>query len=103
MSYPPPEVVKKWLKGKGELPVTEDRYIAERAADWELEGCCGYLARCAAWEPEDIQEMRDFRRPKPPSIKEAALSALKHVEEGWRPVPADCDVIRRALEMLPDA
>jgi hypothetical protein len=37
----------------------------------------------------------------PPSLKAQALEALKHAEEGWRPVPDDCALIRRALESLP--
>ena len=45
--------------------------------------------------------LRAARRPKPQSLKEEALEALKHAEEGWRPVPADCEIIRRALESLP--
>ena len=45
-------------------------------------------------------DLWSVRRPKPPSLKEQALKALQHAEEGWRPVPADCDLIRRALERL---
>lgn len=41
------------------------------------------------------------KRPLPSSLKEQALEALKHAEEGWRPVPSDCEIIRRALESLP--
>ena len=51
-------------------------------------------ARAALTEPEP--------EPEGPSLKEQALEALKHTEEGWRPVPADCAIIRRALESLPD-
>ena len=108
---PPPELAKQWLGEyfgctvSGELSDSE-RYLATQAARWgadqELEACCEYLTRCAAWEPEDIQEMLDLRRPKPPSLKEQALKALEHAEKGWRPVPADCDIIRRALEQLDD-
>jgi hypothetical protein len=64
-------------------------FVAIEAARWgadqELEACCEYLTRCAAWEPwepEDIQEMRDLRRPKPPSLKQQALEAL-----GPEPMP----------------
>ena len=56
-------------------------------------------ARAALAEPEP-EELT--RRSKPTSLKEQALEALKHAEEGWRPVPADCEIIRRALESLPD-
>jgi hypothetical protein len=49
-----------------------------------------------------LAELRAARRPKSPSLKEQALEALKHAEEGWRPVPVDCAIIRRALESLPE-
>ena len=86
--------------------------LAQKIADQELEACCEYLTRCAAWEPEDIQEMRDLRRPKPPSLKQQALEAL-----GPEPMPETGPTrdtilnvgaierhrfLRRALEQLPD-
>jgi hypothetical protein len=45
------------------------------------------------------------RRPKPPSLKEQALKALKR--QSTRSIPSlvssnDCDTIRRALEALSD-
>ena len=47
-------------------------------------------------------ELEALNFKKPSSLKEQALEALKHAEEGWRPVPADCEIIRRALESLPE-
>jgi hypothetical protein len=96
---------------QGDLSETE--YIATQATRWgadqELEACCEYLTRCAAWaawEPEDIQEMRDLRRPKPPSLKEQALEALQFVDEKLDlPLHNHCNAIhtiRRALEALPN-
>ena len=104
---PPPELTQRWFLEAKAMPVNQwVTDVATQAARWgadqELEACCEYLTRCAAWEPEDVQEFCDHRRPKPPSLKEQALEALKHAEEGWRPVPADCEIIRRALESLPD-
>jgi hypothetical protein len=45
------------------------------------------------------------RRPKPPSLKELALEALKR--QSTRSIPSlvstnDCDTIRKALEALPN-
>jgi hypothetical protein len=79
----------------------------QAGADQELEACCEYLTRCAAWEPwepEDIQEMRDLRRPKPPSLKKLALAALDDaVMRGDCITTSDAlPKIRRALESLPD-
>jgi hypothetical protein len=81
---PPPELVLQWLEDgpeDGEFGIS--KHIATQAARWgsdqELEACCGYLTRCAAWEPEDIQEMRDLRRPKPPSLKETLLARVARI------------------------
>ena len=106
---PPPELVLQWLEGgpeDGEFGIS--KHVATQAARWgadqELEACCEYLTRCAAWEPEDIQEMRDLRRPKPPSLKAQAMAALDDAV-----MRGDCITIsdalpkiRRALESLPD-
>jgi hypothetical protein len=113
---PPPELVLQWLEGgpeDGEFGIS--KHVATQAARWgadqELEACCEYLTRCAAWEPwepEDIQEMRDLRRPEPPSLKEEALQAAQrfysngHEDCNDEEVKDDFDIIRRALESLPD-
>jgi hypothetical protein len=108
---PPPELVLQWLEGgpeDGEFGIS--KHVATQAARWgadqELEACCEYLTRCAAWEPwepEDIQEMRDLRRPKPPSLKKEAIDTLHLIRDH---LPADMYeksfLIRRALESLPE-
>ena len=106
---PPPELVQQWRE---QAPRCRDGGIARedwlmiRAAQWgadqELEACCEYLVRCAQWEPEDVEELRAARRPKPPSLKEQALALVEQHEDGWRPSPKDWDTIRRALEQLDD-
>lgn len=55
------------------------------------------------WMTEEEVEPVSWFKDKhlPPSLKEQALEALKHAEEGWRPIPDDCALIRRALESLP--
>jgi hypothetical protein len=113
---PPPELVKQWREMPEYASISEKLFtvsittnklqdIATQAANWgsgqELEACCEYLTRCAAWEREDIQEMRDLRRPKPPSLKEQALRAWAAVGAGTDDQTAMA-VIRRALESLPD-
>ena len=70
-------------------------------ADQELEACCEHLKRSMS-SRSTIDYLRVARRPEQQSLKKQALEALKHAEEGWRPVPADCEIIRRALESLPD-
>ncbi len=106
MAYPDEGVVKgwrvEWLKGKGDS--TEDQYIARRAADWELDGCCEWLTRWAGWEPEDVQEFRDHRRRKPGRLKEQALAELDllKADANTHGLDFNASAIRRALETLPD-
>ena len=112
---PPPELVQQWNTEAAYAKISDQRYIATQAARWgadqELEACCEYLTRCAAWEPwepEDIQEMRDLRRPKPPSLKAQALQAAQrfyangHEDCNDEEVKDDFGIIRLALESLPD-
>ena len=92
---PPPELVAKWAASMC------GHYEAARwGADQELEACCEWFKK-EGWNECHPQALQAARRPEPPSLKEQALEALKHAEEGWRPVPADCEIIRRALESLP--
>ena len=101
---PPQELRDKWLDEAPNTSVFD--YLIDSAARWgsdqELEACCEYLVRCAQWEPEDVEELRTARRPKPPSLKEQALALVEQHEDGWRPSPKDWDTIRRALEQLDD-
>ena len=97
---PPPELIRKWNEDAATAPMADQRYIATQAARWgadqELEACIKLLSDLGG----DGEMIRRYRRSKPPSLKAQALEALKHAEEGWRPVPADCEIIRRALERL---
>jgi hypothetical protein len=105
---PPPELVQQWNEeaiGTHFRPYGYSQFIATRAAQWgadqELEACCEYLVRCAQWEPEDVDELRAARRPKPQSLKEQALEALERMHETCL-MTWDNDTIRRALEALPE-
>ena len=103
---PPPELLNQWSMDFYELG--EWRAIAIHAAQWgadqELEACCEWLAdesfRC-------FDQLRSARRPKPPSLKEQALTALRDspvapVDEMLQ-LSADVElIIRRALEALDD-
>jgi len=89
-----------------------EQHIANRAAQWgadqELLACGNYLKQCAAWEEEDVTEFYNYRRPKPPSLKEQALQALRHEPGPDYPNPItlltadEHALIRRALEALPE-
>jgi hypothetical protein len=107
---PPPELVQQWLKERTflESQPLAHTYLATRAAQWgadqELLACGNYLKQCAAWEEEDVTEFYNYRRPRPPSLKELALEELEHVPvdpEGGMTY-SGLDLIRRALEALDD-
>jgi hypothetical protein len=111
---PPDELVKEWINKHYGCKVHREiggveRAIATRAAlrgaDQELEACCELLDinGCPGkW----IDMLRAARRPKPPSLKEQALNTLQRLAKDGYPCNyqdiADWDIIRRALEQLPD-
>jgi hypothetical protein len=81
--------------------------IATQAARWgadqELEECCAEVL----WQEGSAlaAKLRVARRPKPPSLKEQALTALHAVATGandTREQHQDLDTIRKALEALPE-
>ena len=107
---PPPELVQQWAS-VGNIyiaPLHLAQELATQAARWgadqELEACCEYLTHCAAWEPEDVKEFCDLRRPKPPSLKQQALALIDGCSDphGDHLDDAALDTIRRAVEALPD-
>lgn len=82
--------------------------LAQKIADQELEACINWMRTMGYWGEDGvaISKLRAARRPKPPSLKEQALKALKNIDdvcesEGFS-LPDDTDIIRRALEMLPN-
>jgi hypothetical protein len=109
---PPPELVQQWVAATqsndciGAFPTNFEQRICTAAAQWgadqELEACCEYLVRCAQWEPEDVDELRTARRPKPPSLKEQALDELHISFDRGCLKEGAADTIRRALEALPN-
>ena len=105
---PPHEFVKNWESRYievGHKPEAVLQRVANQAAQWgadqELEACCALMDDWGL----DETDLRVARRPKPPSLKEQALDALKVL-----PTPAgqvtlditDLNTIRRALEQLSD-
>jgi len=102
---PPPELVEQWHSNS---PLDRGLTLATQAAQWgadqELLACGNYLKKCAQWEEEDVTEFYNYRRPKPPSLKEQALDALTLLCKGPDATAfVTCrDTIRRALEALPD-
>jgi hypothetical protein len=105
---PPPELVVQWIKefSQPNNPRWQEyeQDIATRAAQWgadqELEACCEWLQ-----DPDlnvDTYKLRADRRPKPTSLKEQALLAIDTAVADYRIAADVADVVRRALEQLPN-
>ena len=105
----PPKLWDKWIEDgcDGFLAACE---AARWGADQELDACIDViLAHPGLEHPELLVEvLRAARRPKPPSLKQQALEALKHAPGPDYPshitlLTADEHaLIRSALEALPD-
>ena len=121
---PPRELVQKWghdanLSG---VPHNDEnwvyeQHIANRAAQW---GAHQQLAEDAKWLDHNAlnephlritpvgESLKEAMRPKPPSLKEQALEALRHAPGPDYPNPItlltadEHALIRRALEALPN-
>jgi hypothetical protein len=109
---PSPELIEDWIEIAKPLPRRPPNpgELATLAAQWgadqELEACCEWLN----YEDRGFWgcKLRTARRPKPPSLKEQALQAAQrfyangHEDCNDEEVKDDFDIIRRALESLPD-
>jgi hypothetical protein len=109
---PPPELFAEWLAEAKRLhPGESTGFIAgevarlayQAGADQELEACLDQLQR---WGIQGVDNLRNTRRPKPPSLKEQAMRVF--LEAGYtlggrmELEPEDIDIIHRALEQLDD-
>ena len=104
---PPPNLVEQWWDA---VPGTftylaDEMQLATAAAQWgankELDACCEWVEFNFGQLP--THNLRHFRRPKPPSLKEQALEALNQMDEPLGVVTARrASIIRRALEQLND-
>ena len=101
---PPPELVNQWADM---LSSRSDHAVFSLAAQWgadqELEACATYVAACGKHLLGN--SLMCARRPKPPSLKEQALTALSHLLSGSAQTLDTTEAefyIRRALEALPN-
>jgi hypothetical protein len=105
---PPRELMEQWASEKcyDERDWLYEFHIATRAAQWgadqELEACCEWLD--FYYSAPVARNLRLFRRPKPPSLKEQALLQLDTLNADLAMHGRGCDLsqIRRALEALPE-
>ena len=103
---PPPELVDKWVN---QSPyINPEGYIATQAAQWgadqELEACCEWVSPFSHDDCYYEDKLRNARRPKPPSLKEQALSELNLTADpdGAELSRTQVELIRKALEALPN-
>lgn len=102
---PPPELVEQWLNNAFKTRLSDGlkiEKIAAQAARWgadtELEACCEWVQTFADWG--DL--LRSDRRPKSQTLKEQALEAFEKCWNDGYLKANQADVIRRALEAVPD-
>jgi hypothetical protein len=88
------------------LEYSTDKIVFSLAARWgadqELKECATYIARSGKYYLLS-DELICARRPKPPSLKEQALVALRQVGSCEGIDNNTFEILRRALEALPDA
>ena len=104
---PPLELVQQWADM---LASRSDQAVFTMAAQW---GADQQLAKDAKWLDHNAlnelhlritpigESLRQAMRPKPPSLKEQALAALKHILHNSS-TELGAETIRRALEALDD-
>jgi len=102
---PPPELIEEWW---GDKPSgTSIARLATQAAQW---GADQELEACVEWLDRNSPVIGGFhlridRRPKPPSLKERALSELEEIMTELHDETGSAftaSAIRRALEALDD-
>jgi hypothetical protein len=102
---PPPELIQELAKSAGYiispgwLTYALEK-VFQAGADQELEACCEWL-KLEGHEHEH-EALLAARRPKPPSLKEQALQALNEIEDRHAGPTIQEELIRRALNQLPD-
>lgn len=100
----PPEDLLQQLRRNADTWLGQITIAYQAGADQELEACVEWLDNQSLVYHRDLEHtFRAARRPKPPSLKEQALDALREAESsGCLYVNGRSDTIRQALEALPN-
>ena len=101
---PPPELVQQWVDtyfGGRISHVDLAAQVAQWGADQELEACCLWLNGGSKIDYDTAASLRAARRPRQ-SLKEQALAALNEIEDRHAGPTIQEELIRRALEQLPN-
>ena len=92
---------------KAAFPSSKHMYLASRLIQYgmacQLEACCEWMANVPDFYTGSEIDLRAARRSKAPSLKQQAIALLDLIqgnEKSWQ--LDDLDVVRRALEQLPD-
>ena len=112
---PPPELITDWCKQRACInePGPIHVWLATEAARWgadqELEACCQWLKQEReepGWANRiNLHFLRSARRPKPPGLKEQALTAMLHLQKAAETSMDTIEavhIICQALEALPN-
>jgi hypothetical protein len=107
---PPSELLKQWEDDWFEEREHADVLLIQAfqaGADQELEACKQYMHDQDWFMSPTLRmsQLHNARRPKPPTLKEQALTALHAVAtraNDTREQHQDLDTIRQALEALPN-
>ena len=98
---PPLELVEQWADMLSHRSDHDVFALAVRwGADQELNECCMWIMR----EKSVLiaEKLGIVRRPEPSSLKEQALAKLAELESDEPGYKNDLEVLRRALEALPE-
>jgi hypothetical protein len=93
---PPPELVDKWNNAEANTGLLQLLGGMAQTRSWRQ-----FLTSARMADTWEVDNLRAIRRPKPPNLKEQALEALDDVEFNFC-TGKTTDIIRRALEQLPD-
>jgi hypothetical protein len=103
---PPPELVQQWAREN-----FASQYLCTQAARWgadqELEACVEWVSIQLNCTDEEhlVPHLCAARRPKPPSLKEQAFTAMLHLQKAAETNMDTIEavhIICRALKQLPN-
>jgi len=100
MITPPPELVQQWVDLLPQGSMKAFTAAAQWGADQELKACCELLRQFGF--NETLSRLQRVRRPKPPSLKAQALSAIDTAVADYHLSADAANVVRRALEQPDD-
>jgi hypothetical protein len=97
---PPPHLIEQWMQDHS-TKYGLARKAAQWGADQELEACCEWID---SFQNKFVHayDLRLVRRPEPPNLKDQALLAIDTAVADYRMSANVADIVRRALEQLPD-